>query len=88
MRGLGVQGLFEPGMGGFLLGFALRLFAARLHRAGGLDRAGLLGEPDVAEVALADVGEDVRDFGLVQRFAFSSSSASSSRTSRFSVRMA
>src|SRR6185436_9175681 len=57
MRGLGIQGLFEPGVGGFLLGFTLRLFTARLHRAGGLERAGLLGEPDIAEVALADVGE-------------------------------
>ena len=28
MRGLGVQRLFEPRMGGFLLDFTLRLFAA------------------------------------------------------------
>src|SRR6478735_2271834 len=53
---LGMQGLFEPGVGGVLLGFTLRLFTARLHRGGGLERAGLLGEPDIAEVALADVG--------------------------------
>ena len=70
VRRPGVQRFLEPGFLGFLLGFALCLFTAGLDRADGLDRPGLLGEPDLAEIAFADIREDLRDLVLVQGFAF------------------
>ena len=69
VRRPGVERLIQPGLFGFLLGLALSPLLAGLHRARHLDRTGLLGQPHLAEIALADVAEDVGDLGLVQCFA-------------------
>ena len=62
-RAAAVEGrLLEARQLFFRLGYALSLLLAGLHWARRLDRTGLLGQPDFAEVTLADVGEDVGDF--------------------------